>query len=269
MEQNPKETYTFYVDESGDAGIQQVRSDTQGGASPYLTLGATLVRDNNGKALQKHLLDISSILGDKALHSKGLDHKKKVLFAQKMAEWPVLCFAAISHKDTLGDYKENIGNKHWLYYHRCLAYLLERLGCFLQRYDIPSERCRIVVENSNNIRLGTFRCYMRRCQAKAYYSQMRFLSRIDPNKISVMAKSDAPLLCLGDFVAHAVYQCVNKSQHNHGIVETRYVHELRSRFFANPETNAILGWGIKPIHSLNDLALDDAVRDFLLNLRKS
>ena len=41
------ETYTFYIDESGDSGTGQVRSGNEGGASPYMTLGGVLLLDKD------------------------------------------------------------------------------------------------------------------------------------------------------------------------------------------------------------------------------
>jgi hypothetical protein len=55
------ETYTFYIDESGDAGTGQVRSGTEGGASPYMTLGGVLVRDSDGQRLKQFLTDMASV----------------------------------------------------------------------------------------------------------------------------------------------------------------------------------------------------------------
>ncbi len=53
------ETYTFYIDESGDSGTGQVRSGAQGGASPYMTLGGVLVRDSDEQSLSSFLLRCS------------------------------------------------------------------------------------------------------------------------------------------------------------------------------------------------------------------
>ena len=148
-------------------------------------------------------------------------------------------------------------------------YLLERLGRFLDEKNIPKEAVQIVFEASSHIRPLQFRSFIEKCQNSPVRTQTALLSRISTGNISTEKKADAPLLCLGDLTAHALYQCVNKAQHNYGIPETRYACELKSRFFACPQTNKILNWGIMPIHEITDLQLDKEVHSFLCNLQRS
>ena len=121
------ETYTFYIDESGDAGTSQVRSDAEGGASPYMTLGGVLVRDNDEQRLKQFLTDMKSRLGIKTLHCADMNHNRKVYYARNAATQHIVCFGVISFKQTLEGYKEDIGDEYWRYYHKCAQYLLERL----------------------------------------------------------------------------------------------------------------------------------------------
>lgn len=263
------ETYTFHIDESGDAGTGQVRSGTQGGASPYMTLGGVLVRDSDEQRLEQFLTDMASELGIKTLHCADMNHSKKVHYARSTAAQPIVCFGVISFKQTLEEYREDIGGEYWRYYHKCAQYLLERLGRFLQEHNIPREAVRIVFEASNHIRLSTFQYFVSQCQQKPVHPQTALLSHIDTSNIFTAAKTDVPLLCLGDLTAHALYQCVNKAQHNYSNPETRYAYELRSRFFASPQTNKILNWGIMPIHAIGDLQLDKDVHVFLRDLQRN
>ena len=39
------ETYTLYIDESGDSNTTKVRTERTGGATPYMVLGGALVKD--------------------------------------------------------------------------------------------------------------------------------------------------------------------------------------------------------------------------------
>ena len=261
------ETYTFYIDESGDSGTGQVRSGTEGGASPYMTLGGVLVRDSDGQDLTRFLTSMVSDFGIQTLHCADMNHSRKVHYARSAAAQPIVCFGVISLKQTLEEYREDIGDEYWRYYHKCAQYLLERLGRFLREQNIPKAAVRIVFEGSNHIRLSTFQYFVSRCQQNPVRPQTALLSHIDTSNIFTAAKTDVPLLCLGDLTAHALYQCVNKAQHNYGNPETRYVYELRSRFFASPQTNKILNWGIMPIHAIGDLQLDKDVHVFLRDLQ--
>jgi hypothetical protein len=205
------ETYTFYVDESGDSGTGKIRSGNQGGASPYMTLGGVLVRDSDEQDLRQFLTDLMSEFRIKELHCADMNHQRKVHYSRKAAAQPFTCFGVISFKETLNEYKENIGDEYWKYYHKCAQYLLERLCLFLQQRKIPKEAVRVVFEDSNHIRLPKFRILISRCQKNPVRPQTALLSRIATANISTLAKTDAPLLCLGDLTAHALYQCVNKS----------------------------------------------------------
>ena len=263
------ETYTFYIDESGDAGTSRVRSGTEGGASPYMTLGGVLVRDSDAHGVEQFLTGLVSDLGIRTLYCADMNHQRKVHYARSSAAQPIVCFGVISFKQTLEEYKEDIGDEYWRYYHKCAQYLLERLGRFLQKHNIPKETVRIVFEGSNHIRLSTFQYFVSRCQRNPVRRQTALLSHIDTSNILTAGKTDVPLLCLGDLTAHALYQCVNKAQHNYGNPEMRYAYELRSRFFASSQTNKILNWGIMPIHAIGDLQLDKDVHVFLRDLQSN
>lgn len=44
-------SFTVYIDQSGDCGIDKVRTNDKDGATPYLTLGAVLIKDSEIEAL--------------------------------------------------------------------------------------------------------------------------------------------------------------------------------------------------------------------------
>ena len=48
--------YTLYIDESGEAGINKVRSDLSPGASPYMTLGGCLVANSDAEKIRNKLI---------------------------------------------------------------------------------------------------------------------------------------------------------------------------------------------------------------------
>jgi len=107
--------FTLFVDESGDAGISKLRSGSKGGSSLYMTMGGVLVRNDDIPEILKKLNDFrESITKQDSLHCCKLCHERKVNFGRFLAIQPLLCFGVISHKKTLGSYKETIGDKHTL-----------------------------------------------------------------------------------------------------------------------------------------------------------
>ena len=78
--------FQVYVDESGDLGIEKVRSSTQGGASPFFVLGALVCQptslvhvDNTVEEFKAH------IKKTKWKHATNLGHFEKVYFARLLS----------------------------------------------------------------------------------------------------------------------------------------------------------------------------------------
>ena len=260
------ETYTFFIDESGDSGIKKLRSESEGGASPYMTLGGVLVRNSDATLLIKHLSNITDELQVPSLHCANMSHHRKVTYIKRMVGQPILCLGVISYKPTLGEYKDEIGNEYWRYYHKCAQYLLERLGLFIKYKNISKENVKIVFEASNHLKLESFKKFIAKCQQNPKKSITACLKCLEASNIVTATKDENQLLQLADLVAHVQYQCVNKSKANYGITECRYLFEMRSLFLASPKTNKILDIGIVPAHYMHKWDLDDDVRQFLKTL---
>ena len=246
--------YTFYVDESGDAGIGKIRTKTNGGASPYMTMGGVLVPNIKYETLKVALNEFrEEVTNQDDLHCKRLRHEQKVRFSEFLRSQRVLCFGVISLKSTLGAYKKDIGNDSSLYYNKCAQYLLERLGVFLYTHDIPEGNIDIVFEKGNYNKLKGL---IAKCQENPIHSNSKYLKRIDVNRID---KKDEPLLQLSDLVAHSLYRAVYGGEHN--VYENRYLECIRSRFFKKNE-GEIIGNGIYAVHSIKNLALPEEIEGF-------
>ena len=232
-----------------------------------MVLGAALVHSNDVNYVSEKLLSIQDKIGKNHLHCNELKHFQKRYFTRSIADCNTELFAVISHKQTLGEYKAQIGSDTWRYYRKCLQYLLEIFGMFLQHHQIPPSKVSAAVEKSNSFVLTKFQNYIRRCQNRPVYKETEFLKNIDVNSIYEQPKNEQPLLQLPDLVAHSLFQCVNERTGNYGIKETAYLHDIRSRFHCSKVDGVIYGYGIKPIHNLKDLNLDDEVTEFLTNLR--
>ena len=71
---------------------------------------------------------------------------------------------------------------------------------------------------------------------------------------------------MADLVAHSLYKCVDKPKSCFCLTEPRYLLEFRDRFFRDKISKKVIGKGIKPVHSLKDLNLDDDIKFFLNSL---
>ena len=73
---------------------------------------------------------------------------------------------------------------------------------------------------------------------------------------------------IADFVAHSLYQCVNRSDKNYHITEPRYFLELSSRF-AGDKKGKLIGTGLKFIHDLESVKLEAEIEALFLNTKVS
>ncbi|WP_018688110.1 DUF3800 domain-containing protein [Ahrensia kielensis] len=258
--------YTLYIDESGEAGINKVRTDTSGGATPYMTLGACLVPSSYENKIADRLARIQEDLNRSHLHCSELSHPQKVYYARTIAKEKFLCFGMISEKRTLGAYSQAIEGDSTKYYNKCAQYLLERVGLFLKMKDIEADDVSIFFEEAN-FNYSALMTLINRCQENPINEQTKLLRRIDHLKIRTSPKGDKPSMQIADLVAHSLFKSVDKSKANFHIPETRYLNELRTRFFNCPETAKIINFGIKPVHKLPELKLDDDVHLFFKNLK--
>lgn len=257
--------YTLFVDESGQAGITKVRSGGSGGATPYMALGAALVPSLVADDVTAKLSKIAAKFGKPSLHCTELNHSQKVYYARTIAKEKVLFFGVLSLKATLGRYKDEIKGDPKRYYNKCAQYLLEKVGRFMALNDIDADRLSVCFEEGN-FNYTALRSLVSKCRENPIYEDTRFLSRIEPMSIYAAPKGKAPLLQLGDLAAHALFRCADKSKTNYDIPEPRYLHELHRKFFSNPETGKIEGYGIKAVHELRDVKLDKDVHALIDSL---
>lgn len=252
--------FTIFIDESGEAGIEKVRSDSSGGASPYMTLGASLIPNRSRKSIESTLDQISAEIGKNTLHCSQLKHYQILHFVRQIRQQQMRLFGVISRKATLGSYKAAIDDDSSMYYNKCVQYLLERVGWFMESRKIRPENLDIVFEKAN-VDYEKMRNLLRTCQTNPRHENTKKLQNIDTSKMVVKKKSEEPLLQLADLVAHALYKCVDKQDKNFGIPEPRYLRELAPRFFGHPETQAVVGAGLYCVHSTSDLKLDSEVEE--------
>jgi hypothetical protein len=250
--------FTVFIDESGEAGIKKVRTGTSGGASPYFVLGAAVFQPASGIQARKALEELKRSIGKKEWkHATELDHAAKVYFARLCSRLKGRYFAVISNKVTLQEYADSIDWDPHKFYNKCIKYLLELICRYLSFHGASENDISVILEERNHD-YEMLRNYLGTVRSNPIYPESRSLSLLNVFGISTRAKGEEALLEFADFTAHAVYQLSNKSQSNYGIPEPRYFMEM-SRRFAAGERGEILGFGMKCIHSLEQLQLDDDV----------
>jgi len=260
-----KENFTIFIDESGEAGITKVRSESSGGASPYMTLGASLINNRLKSEIEVRLENIKQRIRKNTLHCSQLNHYQLLHFIRDITKEKITLFGVISRKETLGGYKDEISGNSSMYYNKCAQYLLERVGWFMETEKIPPENLQIVFEKAN-IEYEKMRNLLRMCQSKPIRESTKMLRNIDVNKIVSKEKGDEPLLQIADLVAHALYKCVDKTETNFGITEPRYLRELSPHFFGHPKTKIVSGAGLYCVHSPRDLKADPDVDEIISNM---
>lgn len=257
--------FTVFIDESGEAGVAKVRSISSGGASPYMTLGATLINNRSRRHIEDALVQIREEIGKRDLHCSQLKHYDILHFARRIVEQKMRRFGVISRKATLGSYRSSISSDSSMYYNKCVQYLLERVGWFMHSRAIPPTNLDIIFEKAN-IDYEKMSNFLWTCQDRPIHKKTSFLKNVDISKITIKSKTEEPLLKIADLVAHALYKCVDRQSKNYNITEPRYLKELGSRFFGNPENQAVVGAGIYCVHSIGDLKVDLDVETVLQNL---
>jgi hypothetical protein len=250
--------FLVFIDESGEAGIAKVRDGLSPGASPFFVLAAVAVQPAGLILARKTVAEFRASIGKKTWkHATELDHTQKVLFCRMISSLPLRCFGLISKKETLQEYRAQIDNDPQQYYNKCLKYLLERVFSYLGPRIARPEDVSITLEERNHDYDRMLR-YLTKVKDNPIYHESRVLASLNPFSITRAKKGEEAALEVADLVAHALFQCVNKSKANFGIPEYRYFEEIESRFAAN-EAGMVLGTGLKCIHSLGALGLDEVI----------
>lgn len=261
-----QDRYTLFIDESGEAGIERIRSSSSGGASPYMTLGACLIPNDRLDFYRALVGNVRADIGKPTLHCSKLRHYEIVHFARSVVKDKIRMFGVISKKSTLGTYRSDIEGDSSKYYNKCSQYLLERVGWFLESREINAENVDIIFEEAN-IDYEKMKNLLRACQRNPRWKNTEKIKNISVDKITTKKKTEECLLEIADLVAHSIYKCVDKYEKNFGIPELRYVRELSGRFFGHPETKIVVGAGLYCVHSIENIELDADVKEIVAGLK--
>lgn len=254
--------YTFYIDESGDLGLDTIRQGIKDrGASPYLVLGACLVPNTRKPQIREILEKLrDEVCKAKRLHCCELSHYQIAKIAREIGRLEkILFFAFVSRKSTLGNYKGMIegSEQSQLYFNKCSVYLFEQLALAMETFGISKQDMSVVFEERSHD-YQRLRTYLKKNIVTPFSTGIDAgdknrarLSRIDPLSITSQTKESEVLLFLADLAAYATRSAIDQTDFNFGIPEQRYFREIEDRFFKDPSTGAIGGWGFKvfkPFH---------------------
>lgn len=258
--------FTVVIDESGEAGIKNVRTQASRGASPFLTLGASIYRDTNENLLGDEVQKLASLFRKTGLHCTDLNHLQKLKFARDASRMKIQFFGVISKKETLDGYRAKIGTSSSLFYNKCCQYLLEILGQIIERHKIEPKNVKIVFEEGN-FDYAALKNFIRACQKNPLHDSAHRLRYIAVDNITSAPKKQLPTLALADLAAHSLYKCVDQSEKSYGLVDTTYLREIGCKFHSEERTYKVLGHGIKCIRGISRMKLDRSATEALLNLR--
>lgn len=206
--------FTVFIDESGEAGISKVRRGNNPGASPYFVLGASVLKPTS-QIRATQVLDkfTETISKKKWRHATDLDHSAKVYFAREASKLHLRFFSVISNKTTLLDYRSMIENDPQKFSNKCVQYLLERVCAYLAEFGVSDDEVSVILERRNHDYDRLIR-FLGKIKENPIYTQSKSLRILNPFGMIAKSKDEEPLLKYADIVAHAVYQCVNKSASN-------------------------------------------------------
>ena len=252
--------YTVVIDESGDVGLEGLLPDPSKGPSQYLTMCAALYNNDNCNLICDRLNSLPFQSGQSA-HAKHLNHFEKVTTCKTVAELPVALLGVISNKLTLKDYLPEARRTPTHFYNKVMQYLLERVGAAIAAYGLRKQDVRIVLE-AREQQYSSLLAFIAKIQGNPLDTRATLLRNIDRFSIIVVKKKNEPCIRVADIGAHALFCCVRKDNRIFSVTETRYLRELAPVFLAG-QNGRIVPYGLKPIHTIDDLNAEKEVASTL------
>lgn len=267
--------YTLYIDESGDDGLDNLRTESnpRGGPHPLFFFGAYLIRRDQESALRDKITSIEKEIGE--LHFNKRTHEQKVFSCEKISETPIICFGLISDKTQLGSYKAVAQGIDGGFYNKNACYLLENVGQCAKSFNLKIDS--IVFEKRRDHSYARLKKYLIAVKddkykvrnnldyKSGYYHNAENLRNFDfQNSLQAKDKSEEPLLKISDAIANSLYRaCV---PHRHGGTEYKYLEIIKVRFFCDHQ-GKIAHHGIRPVMSFDKMGIKNGDLDYLLNIK--
>lgn len=221
----------LYVDESGDEG-------TDGRGSKWLVFGAAAGIGSTADlaALVAAAGKKISRGGPRLPHFTDMTHRDKigVLDLYQQGQWEALVVASDTSRIRPGSYLRRPNYQ----YNYALRHLLERAS---QHAAQAHEQLAVVIESRRNFDLADFQRYigMLRGRSDPHFDWGAF----DEARISVSQKTNEPLLCVADGVAHAMFKALEPDP-EWGHYEMAYAERVRPKLWRGPNADTLLDNGL-------------------------
>ncbi len=257
--------YTVVIDESGDVGLNNVKTDPSYGPSQYFTLCATIFREDNRSKIEVALKNLPFKKRD--VHSNKLSHFEKVHLCKTVSQLPLGMVGVVSNKLSLLSYIKEAQKTPTHYYNKVMQYLLERIGALIAAFGIAKSDVRIVLE-ARSQQYSSLLLFIERIQHNPLDSRARLIQNVDRFAITTVKKAEEKCMLLSDIGAHALFCAVRRDEASFGLSEPRYLEELSTVFLSNKHGEVVPA-GIKLIHSADDLGVPVNTVKFFSSLRNS
>lgn len=245
--------YTVVIDESGDVGLENVLPDPSKGPTQYFCMCATIFNEANRQKILQELEPLKNKKGQ--IHASSMDHFSKVNACRIISKLPVGMVGVISNKLTLLEYLPEAKKTPTHYYNKVAQYLFERIGDVVGAFKFSSEEIQIRLE-AREQQYSSLLSLIDSIQRNPLDSRSLSIRKIDRFSISAIKKQDDMSLAISDIGANALFSAVRRDHRSHGLTEPRYLKELSSVFLCGKD-GKLVPKGLKPIHSIEKLGLDD------------
>jgi len=263
--------YVAYIDEAGDFGLRRVAPIDGNGASEWLILSALVIRAANERATVDGLRRLRLAARNSqpsALHFRTLNDGQKATVCDGLAEMDLRLFVVISNKQNMRRHRNDLAagvsnTRAWFYWWLCRL-LLERVTEFCARRNeidkTPGQKVRIELSRRKDLRYTELTDYLTRVWIKDQNGELVLDKRkpiwsvLDLNQIYAFDHRTRAGLQLGDVVASAFYQAVNRD--GVSIPDAQYAERLRGRVWSRNRQWVDEGFTVWPT-TLRFLRLDE------------
>ena len=273
-------SFIVYIDEGGDDGIRNFRTDGDGGTSPWLVIGGCIVSVENDSSIPRWRDDILSAFPSKQkrdLHFKDLKgHEQKLHVCREIAKLPVRLSVIMSNKTTIPTHprKDLFEEKNTLYWYLC-RYLVERVSAWcatrVKVGKAPSGNgmVKLIFSRRGGLDYEDFRKYLLRLKEKDAEGEDPSdidWSVIDIEAVEALDHSRRAGLQIADTPPSAFLRSVCPD--HYGGYEPHYAKLLEPRMMQTAN-GIIIGSGVKPVPRLDQMTLAPAQSEIFEFYRRS
>lgn len=217
--------YIIYIDEAGDAAIDQQNSQLNGKHTEWLCMGGYLVtkdHDNNLRSVCDELAELIGGQTGQTLHFRNYSNKNKLKICEALGTKTARAFIVCSYKDTLRNYDNpkasragTVTSDRDYVYNYLVRILLERVTEFVQldafEKKIKNPKLKIVLSYRKGHNFNHLKQYIRQiarqAENKSTYQKTRVICPEVLANDTIVTKDPKkePGLQLADIVTSAVY----------------------------------------------------------------